>query len=282
MRAKTILILILAAAAFTAAAAEEKKPVESLWTPAPLQIDGKLTEWAPESLSPFSKLEVRYGFRNDANFLYCAFLFDNPRYLSSIEASGLTFWIHPEKEKQTHGFRFYRKMVTPDQLIEEMEKSGTPLTDEKKAELKAKKSYMLYVCDVVDKKGNIIPRQPGVGNGTYRVARVEKTIVFEYAIPLALLIDPNQKPALDPTKPFKLGFKWGGTTEEMKKQALAQIGDDNVRVDSRVVAMAVSEGGGERSEGAEPGGRSASLEGVRSRLPKEYDFWIDLKLGEKK
>lgn len=282
MRAKTILILILAAAAFAAPAAAEKKPVESTWTPVPLQIDGQLTEWAPAGLSPNSTFEVRYGFRNDANFLYCAFVFDNPRYLSSIEASGLTFWIHPEKEKQTHGFRFYRKMATADQLIEEMEKSGTVLTDQRKAELKAKPNYMLYVCDVLDKKGNIIPRQPGTGNGTYRVARLEKTMVFEYVIPLALLADPNLKPAFDPAKPFKLGFEWGGTTEEMKRQALAQIGDDNVRVDSSAVAMAVSGGVGERSEGDEPGGRSASLEGIRRRLPKKYDFWINLKLGEKK
>ncbi len=285
MKLRTVFIpLLMAAAGLVPLAAKDNKPLESVWTPVPIQIDGQLNEWPDEMLQANKDFAVRYGFKNDANFLYCVFVFDDQRYLSSIEASGLTFWINPEKERRTHGFRFYRKMVTADQLIEQMEKNGTVLTDQNKTELKVKPRYMLYACDVLDKKGNIVPHQPGTANGTYRAARVQKTVVFEYVIPLVLLVDPNQEPVLDPAKPFHLGFEWGGLTEEMKKQRLAQTGDESVRVDSSATAMAVSGvEGGDRGEGIEAGGRNVSLEdGLRWQLPKKYDFWIDLKLGEKK
>lgn len=282
MRHAWIPVLVAAWMALPSAAAD-KPPLESLWTATPLQIDGQLDEWPEASLQYNKDFEVRYAFKNDANFLYCVFVFDNPRYLSSLEQSGLTFWINPEKERRTYGFRFYRKMVTSDQVIEQLEKNGTALTDQKKAEIKVKPRYLLYSCDVLDKKGAIIPHRPGTANGTYRVGRAQKRMVFEYAIPLALLTDPDQKPAFDAAKPFHLGFEWGGMTEEMKKQSLAQTGDENVQVDSSASAMAVSGGVGERAEGAEAGGRSVSIEdGIRRRMPKKYDFWIDLKLGDKK
>jgi hypothetical protein len=282
MKKCMILILVLAAASLAAPlAAKDRKPFESRWTPVPIQIDGQQTEWPAETLAINENFGVNYNFMNDGNFLYCVFVFNDPRYLSSIEASGLTFWINPQKEKRTHGFRFYRKMVSADQLIQEMEKKGTGLTDQQKNEIKAKPRYTLYSCDVLDKKGNIIPHLPGTANGTYRVARVQKTMVFEYVIPLALLVDPQQQPALDSSQPFKLGFEWGGMTEEMKKQSTAEIGDQNVKVGSGETSMTVSGGIGERAEGVESGGNSVSLENIR-RGPKKYNFWIDLKLGEKK
>jgi hypothetical protein len=276
--------LIAAACLALPSPAADKPPVESAWTATPIQIDGQLDEWPEAALQYNKDFEVRYAFKNDANFLYCVFVFDNPRYLSSLEQSGLTFWINPEKERRTYGFRFYRKMATSDQVIEQLEKNGSVISDQKKAEIKLKPRYFLYSCDVLNKKGDIIPHQPGTANGSYRVGRAQKRMVFEYAIPLALLTDPNQKPALDPTKPFHLGFEWGGLTEEMKKQSLAETGDANVQVDNSAAGMTASGSfSGERAEGQEAGGRSVSIEdGIRRRMPKKYDFWIDLKLGPKK
>ena len=285
MKLRNAWILIFAAASLALPlAAADKAPLESVWTAAPIQIDGQLDEWPEAALQYNKDFEVRYAFKNDANFLYCVFVFDNPRYLSSLEQSGLTFWINPEKERRTYGFRFYRKMVTSDQVIEQLEKNGSVLTDQKKAEIKVKPRYLLYSCDVLNKKGDIIPHRPGTANGTYRVARTQKRMVFEYAIPLTLLTDPDQKPAFDPAKPFHLGFEWGGMTEEMKKQSLTETGDANVQVDNSAAGMTASGSfSGERGEGQEAGGRSVSIEdGIRRRMPKKYDFWIDLKLGDKK
>jgi hypothetical protein len=282
MTGRTIWFIVLIAASMAVPlTAGEKTPIESVWTAVPVQIDGQLTEWPEESLQLNKDFDIRYAFKNDANFLYCAFVFDDPRYLSSIEQSGLTFWINPEKERRTYGFRFYRKSVTPEQLIEQMEKDGKVLTDENKAEFKAKPRYLLYACDVLDKKGNIIPHQPGTANGMYRVARIQKRMVFEYVIPLALLTDPNQKPSLDSAKPFYLGFEWGGQTEEMKAQRLAQTG--GFQDGPGGTGMAAGRGIMEESQrDGTAGGRSASLEENMRRMPKKYDFWVDLKLGEKK
>jgi hypothetical protein len=284
MKLRSIGILVFAAVSLAPLLpAADNPPLESVWTAAVVQIDGQLNEWPETALQYNKDFEVRYAFKNDGNFLYCVFVFDNPRYLSSLEQSGLTFWINPEKERRTYGFRFYRKMVTSDQVIEQLEKNGSVITDQKKAEIRLKPRYFLYSCDVLNKKGDILPHQPGTANGSYRVGRAQKRMVFEYAIPLALLTDPNQKPVLDPAKPFHLGFEWGGMTEEMKKQSLAETGDANVQVDSSASAMAVSAGVGEKGEGSEGGGRSVSIEdGIRRRMPKKYDFWIDLKLGDKK
>lgn len=280
MKQKLFVLFGLIAAVSIGAAAADRKPSESQWTAAPVLIDGQLKEWPPESLQTYEDYGIQYGFKNDAYFLYCALVFNDPKYLSSLEASGMTFWINPEKEKKTYGFRFYRKAITADQLILEMEKGGTPLTDERRAQIKAKRFYQLFACDVVDKKGNIVPH-PGVSGGTYRLAKVEKALVLEYIIPLALLKDPNAATAFDPAKPLKVGFEWGGMTDEMRRQRASEIGDQNARGGNGDVAMAVSGGVGERSESDSGGASSASLEGMR-RGPKKYDFWIDLKLAEKK
>jgi hypothetical protein len=280
MNKRIIILTVLAAAALIVPlAAADKKPLESQWTGSPLVIDAKMDEWPAEALTSNKNFEISYAFKNDQNFLYCIFVFNNPRYLSSIEASGLTFWIHPQKEKKAYGFRFYRKMVTPDQLIQTMEKGGTPLTEQKKTEIKSKPSYMLFACDVVDKKGNVVLHQAGTGNGTYRVARAQKSMVFEYVIPLGLLVDADQKP-LNIAEPFKLGFEWGGMTEEMKKQRAAEIGGQNSEARGGTAEMAVSGGIGERGEGEERSTPSADLTGMR-RGPKKYEFWIDLKLAAK-
>lgn len=281
MRLRSGWILVLVAASLAGPlTAREKTPLESVWTAVPIQIDGQLNEWPEVSLQLNKDFEVRYAFKNDAHFLYCVLVFDSPRYLSSLEQSGLTFWINPEKERRTYGFRFYRKQVTVDQLIEQMEKSGSVLTDQKKSELKLKPLYLLYACDVLDKKGNVIPHQPGTANGTYRVARVQKRMTFEYVIPLALLTDPGLKPPLDPAKPFHVGFEWGGMTEEMKKQSLAQTG--GFQTGGGGTGMASDEDITRESPREGGGGRSVSLEENMRRRPKKYDFWIDLKLGGKK
>jgi len=280
LRCAGVLILIAVVLALPLKA-RDKTPLESVWTSVPIQIDGQLNEWPEKALQLNKDFEVRYAFKNDANFLYCVFVFDNLRYLSSLEQSGMTFWINPEKEHRTYGFRFYQKQLSADQLIELMEKNGTILTEQKKAEFKLKPRYLIYACDVLDKKGNILPRQPGTANSTYRAARLQKQMILEYIIPLALLTDPNQKPALDPGQPFHLGFEWGGMTEEMRKQMAANVGADNVRANSRAADMTT---GGEESGVLREGGLapSASLADGMRRMPKKYDFWIALKLAEKK
>jgi len=262
-----------------AAQMDEDKIAESAWTSAPVQIDGSNADWPPESLALWKDFNVSYGFRNDANFLYLIAVFNDPKFLSSLDQTGMFFWINAEnKDKKTYGLHFYQKSITADQLIAEMEKSGQTLTEEKKAGLKAHPQYLKLACDAVNKKGQPIP-SPVQRTGTFRYVKGKANAVFEAAIPLALLNDPAGAAALDPDKAFKFGIEWGGLTEEMKKARATQIGDQSVRAsgDESSLDAQVSEG----HEGGRDYSPDASLASMR-RGPRQYSFWINLKISEPK
>lgn len=256
--------------------ATEDKIIQSQWTSTLVQVDGQVSEWPAEAMQFEKGVNAQYAFKNDANFLYCVFIFNDPKFMSSVEQSGFAFWINAEgKEKKTHGLRFYRKGVTGDQLIQELEKSGTPVTEERKKEILSKPQYMLFAFDVLDKKGNIVSHA-GTETGTYRLARAQKTMVFEFVLPLSLLNDPSAKTPLDTAKPFKLGFEWGGMTEEMRKQKASELGARGSQANSQGA-------GGDKVNDENEGFRdsSVSLSSMRRGIPKKYDFWLSLQIAPK-
>ena len=262
-----------------AAQMDEDKIVESAWTSAPVQIDGSNADWPPESLALWKDFNVSYGFRNDASFLYLIAVFNDLKFLSSLDQTGMFFWINAEgKDRKAYGLHFYQKFITADQLMAEMEKNGQTLTEEKKAELKAHPQYLKLACDAVNKKGQPIPGSVQ-RTGKYRYAKGKTNAIFEAAIPLALLNDPAAAAALDPDKPFKFGIEWGGLTDEMKKARAAQVGDQAVRArgDESSLDTQVS-GGDEEGRIYSP---DSSLMSMR-RGPKQYSFWINLKISEQK
>jgi hypothetical protein len=279
---KTISLIAIGAVLYAlplAAQKDEDKVVESAWTSAPIQVDGSNLDWPPESLAVWKKFNVSYGFRNDADFLYLVAVFNDLKLLSSLGQTGMFFWINAEgKEKKTYGLHFYEKSVTADELIAELEKEGQALTDQKKAELRARPQYMKLTCSAVNKKGQPISH-PVQRAGTYRYFRGKNEAVFEAVIPLGLLSDPGVAAGLDLAKPFKFGIEWGGLTAEMKKARATQIGDQAVRA------------GGEESDfndqiGADrEGGRDYSPESSLTAMrggPEQYSFWINLKISEPK
>jgi hypothetical protein len=275
---KSLMCLVFAAAALVLPAAGQPSVLLSQWTPAPVQVDGQAGDWPPDLLASNADYGVQYALRNDGSFLYCLFVFNDLKFLSSVEQSGLAFWINSEgKKKQTHGFRFYRKQVTGPELVQSMEKSGTPITEERKKEILAKPQYMLYVCDVLDKKGNVVLR-PGTGSGTYRVAKSQKGMTFECVVPLALLNDPAAPTPLDLSKPFLLGFEWGGSTEEMKKQAASRMGEQGSQAANRATSV---ESGISDTGGGSGANQSFNLSQMRRSIPKKYEFWVSTQLAAK-
>jgi hypothetical protein len=268
--------------------AKDKVVVESKWTAAPIQIDGSQADWAPEDLILNKDYDLGYAIKNDANFVYLLFVFNlkqgamkrfENKYMSTIDFTGLTLWLNAEgKEKKTYGLRFRPRQVTADQLIQEMEKQGQTLTDEQKQGIKAKPRYSLFACDVINKKGDVVPN-PEASKGTFRTSKIQNSIVFEYQIPVALLGDPASATKWDPSLPLKVGFEWGGATPDMLKAQGSQLGQQGTRT-----------GGGETSlesqirsgyEGGGGGSRDFDAADRRRALPKKYDFWIDLKLATK-
>jgi len=117
---KTLSIIVVAAmlcAVPLAAQKDEDKIIESAWTSAPVQIDGSNADWPPESLALWKAFNVSYGFRNDATFLCLIAIFNDPKFLSSLDQTGMFFWINAEgKDKKSYGLHFYQQSVTSDAI----------------------------------------------------------------------------------------------------------------------------------------------------------------------
>jgi hypothetical protein len=110
-----------------------------------MMIDGLDSEWQGEALNTDDDGMVNYALRNDGAHLYLLFVIKDPRFLSSINATGLTVYLSPEgKKSKDHGLHFIRKPVPAEQLIASMERTGEVLTEEKKAEMRAKKFYLVF------------------------------------------------------------------------------------------------------------------------------------------
>jgi hypothetical protein len=256
----------------------EDKIIASTWTAQPPQIDGRAVDWAQNVLELSKSENVSYAFKNDADHLYLLFIFNESKTLSTIAATGMTFWINTEgKEKKTHGLRFYQKILNGQQLIQQMEEQGESIPEEKKAEfLNSKTPFNLFGCDIINKKGEAL-RPATKGVGTYRVGKDGKNTVYEFLLPMAFLKDPASQTAFDTTKPFKLGFEWGGATPEIRKAQMSQLGDQDVRAGAGAASL---EGQIEGEEGEDFRSRSSDISGMRRRLPKKYDFWINLMVAQ--
>lgn len=270
--------LILAVCALMIPAiAKDKKPVESRPVATPIQIDGNAGEWPVENLLLEKDVNVSYAFQNDAANLYVFFQFNEPKYMSSIEATGLTLWVNNDgKEKKNHGVHFYRKSVAAAALIKILESEGQTLTEDKKKEFLSRPSYVIWASDVLNKKGEVVPH-PGVPGGTFRTSKTQKTAVYELVVPIALLADPNADAKWDPSKLLKIGFEWGGMTEDMRKNGAANLGDQSARASGGGTDLSSQLSGGEAREAGDPGGSLAQMRALASKY-KKLDFWLDLKV----
>ena len=282
---KYVWSLIFVLALVVPGLAKDKVVVESKWTAAPVQIDGNGADWAQDVLIVNKDYNLSYAFKNDADFLYLLFVFNikegqrENKYMSSIDFTGLTLWANPEgKEKKTHGLHFYRKRVTADQLILELQKRGQTITPEQIKEIQSKSGYSLLTCDVVNKKGETVPSQ-GMGTATFQTKKIQPGIVFEYQIPIALLEDPASAVKWDRSQPLKLGFEWGGSTPEMLKNQGAMLGDQGTKTGTRETDLASQVSSGYEGGGGS-GNRDFDAADRRRALPKKYDFWIDLKVAQ--
>ncbi len=267
-----LLILPLAAAKDVA--------IASKWADAPVKIDGQGDEWTPEEMAAISDVGAKLAVRNDAKNLYVLLNLEDPKFHSSIQQTGVTFWVNPElKSKKVHGIRLAPKAITAEELIKELEGQGQTLTEERKNEIKKQKEYLLYACETVDKKGKVVPHDLKAGTGTYRMVQVQRARVLEFTIPMALFDNTENEVKVDLSKPFKLGVEWGGMTEEMKAIRAAQMGD-------RAAAASGASVGGDSwsTEGqavGERAGGGGSLSAMRGG-PKAYAFWIDLTVAAQK
>lgn len=274
--ARTLLLSLVALAVCLAGFSEEKT-IASMWRGSPLSIDGADDDWAGGTLSFEKKFEVDYAFQNDAENLFVLFIFKDPVYLSTINDTGMTFWINTEgKKKKKYGITFKIIQVSADTLISILEKQRGPLPEAEKNNIRSRPDYTFYQGDVRDKKGNILTPTALGGElevPVFRSQPKQKMMVYEFMMPLRILEKLSAKHKMEPGKAVKVGFEWGGLTERMKAQRMARLEQSTTREAERR-AKDVKEGESQRTGGS-------SAEASLSKGPKKYSFWVDVELAQK-
>ena len=137
--------------------AAKEETVQSMWAETPLIIDASIQEWAGASLYTEKKTYVDCAFKNDLDNLYVLFVFNDPDYLSTSEATGITLWFSSvKKKKKNYGINFKVKKISADDLIAVLERQKGPLPDEERAKIRSIPQYFIFRGDVIDKKGEIL------------------------------------------------------------------------------------------------------------------------------
>jgi len=251
--------------------------VESTWAATPVNIDGSINEWQGDALTLFKKTKVDYAFRNDSENLYVLFIFKNPRkFMSTINETGMTIWLNTEGENQKkYGIRFQIKTVTADNYISILERMGMSVPEEKKKEIRKKPTYPVFHNEVIDKQGDASLIEPTTSGPVWNFGG-KKELTYEFRIPLRRGEGQPVGIGTEPGKSIKVGFEWGGLTDEMKKQRLAR------QIEGGTAGRAGSgtDLTGERRVSGS--GTGSSGLGSFSRIrAKKYSFWTDVKLAQK-
>lgn len=272
----TILGLVLVLALFFTGTASAAKVVSSVWTDMPAKIDGSGQEWDAGTLASWKKDGVTYGFKNDGEFVYVLFIFNDPQYVSSIAQTGMTIYLNTtNKKSKAYGVRFIRQRLNADQMIQLMEGQQGTLTEEQKVAVRQKKAYFVQKYEIVNKKGEVQEGEAqSVKKATFRSAKLGNTTVYEFAIPLERPLPTAPGVGTTPGSQFKIGFEWGGMTKAMRDQRLKQS-----------TAMA-SRGRASRATSSTTSERRVSsntppMSSIRRRTPKKYTIWADVALAQK-
>jgi len=283
---KTLAFLIMFSGLLSGIASAEDQPVASSWTAVPPKLDGLKDDWVGDPLSFEKSVAVDYALRNDDRNLYILFVFKDPRFLSTVDLTGMTIYPSPPGKKQKdQGVRFLRKNVKADELIAVMEKKGTALTEERKQEIRKSPLYVLYEAEAVNKKGEVIPASAAAGEvepPTFRLQKQGKIVAYEFRIPLASRELHPAGAASAAGESLRIGFEWGGMTEEMKRAIASGIGADGARAGGSDVPLDTTLRGGDENEGMSRGMSRSDSSPELSRMrqgPEKYSFWVDVRLA---
>jgi hypothetical protein len=250
------------------------KAAESLWTKTLMTIDASAEDWSGQALLADEGTGTELAFRNDADYLYLLLTVKDKEHLSTFDFTGMSVYFNTEgKKNKDRQLRFFRKMAKAEELIQALEKSGQTLSDEQKAELLSKKSYILYQCELIEgKKVSPVEALPAaqLPPPMFKVHTAGEKAFFEFRIPL----DREKQAAgigATPGGNLKVGFEWGGLTEQMKARRLKGM-------------MAESESMGfsppQPSEYAGRGLQTQTDIDMSKTSPKKYSFWLDVKLAK--
>lgn len=259
-----IIMLAVLATTLVALASGKEGSVLSSWTLSPPKIDGKADDWAGMDLALWDKGDVQYAFRNDADKLYVLLVFKNPKFLSTIAKTGiLLYFTEAAKKDKDYAVQFIRRQVPVEEAIAFLEREK-PLSDEEKAQLRAKPAYNIYDCRIHNKKAKAqpVPAATSFPPAHFRFAPDQKSFVYEFAIPLGRGDELAAGVGAAPGSPVMVGFEWGGPTEEDLKRAARVSGDAGIANEE------ISRGSVDRMAGARGG-----------PMPPKYSFWVSVQLA---
>lgn len=247
---------------------------QSKWLKEKIIMDGSDDDWSKEMMQTYKDFGVDYAFKNNGNYLLAIFVFRDKEYLTSVKQSGIMVWLNAEGKKKKHyGIRFRNIRLTADQYIELLEKQKGELSEQQKNDIRVKKFYNIPDVKVTNKKAKSeLKEAVDVKPAVFKTQDFEDRIVYEFAIPLERPHDMAPGIGTNPGETIKVGFEWGGMTEEMKEQRLKMI--------AAMSAKARDQGGVGLTQERRQGSGSGSLESIRRSMPDEYNFWVDVKLAE--
>ena len=148
-----IILLLCAICILTSAGYTADDFIQSTAISAPLRVDGMMDDWADVELQQEKKFGINYAFKNDGDLLYILFVFNDPRYLTSINMTGMTIYLNPEGKKDKDYYINFRTVrVSAENYIAILESRGRTLTDADKQRLMANPFYTMNENEVTNEK----------------------------------------------------------------------------------------------------------------------------------
>ena len=260
-RAASMAFILAVSAGFFLPAAEEDV-IQSAWANALPKVDGSGDDWTDVTPASWAKGRVTCAFRNNAEALYVFLVVGDPKLRSTIEATGVTLYFSPEGKKEDYGVHFVKKTISAEEAIAVQEKR-TPLTEEQKAQMRAKPAYNFYFSEVVNKKaGSPAPPDGTAGRpALFRYAPDKKSLVYEFMIPLARTEEWAAGVGAGVGQTVMVGIEWGGMTDAMRQAAARQQGGSSNIANEKLGQL---------------GGSSMPESG---RAPAKHTYWGQVKLA---
>lgn len=271
----SVFFLCVLLASISCPAFSEEKEILSIWSASPLKINGSDEEWGEAAICFEKKFKVDYAFQNDENNLYVLFKFNDLSYLSSIDDAGMTIWFSIEKKKKKdYGITFIKKKVPTETFLSFLGQQRAALPEEDKERLRKKPFHFIYLTRIIDKKASSpeVVENRESPSPLFVSASAKEKVIYEFIIPLKSERGFAAAKGIKSGQVIKVGFEWGGLTEEMKKERIKKIqemaekqGSPDARIEDdlrrdRVLDTDFNKSGSD---------------------PKKYAFWVDVRLAKK-
>jgi len=214
-------LIIAALAALMLPVAAKDTVIGSVWASTPVTIDGAIPEWNDVTPATDKASGGKYALKNDGMNLYIVMVLGDEVARSTILYTGMKIYVNAgAKKSKDAGILFMQKTLTPDELIASLEKKGDVVTEEKKTEIRKQKSYTVFIEEpVAAKKGAAAAAEPKPEPALFRMAMRGQAAVYEFKIPLSRVAPAGT--VVQPGAPVKVGFEWGGMTNEIMKSIMA-------------------------------------------------------------